>query len=59
MKKEYMDMIIDWSNQQCSPLILKKLGSLAGAQLHNFLPWATKHFFMHVFSASGWNLWTR
>jgi len=30
MKKEYMDMIINWSNKQCSPLILKKLGSLAG-----------------------------
>jgi len=58
MKKEYMDIIIDWSNKQCPPLILKKLESLAGAQLHNFLPLVTKHFFMHAFSASGWNLWT-
>ena len=50
---------MDWSKNQCSPLILKKLSSLTSPKLHNFLPMATKHFFIHAFSASGWNLWTR
>ena len=59
MKKQFMDMIMDWSNDQCLPQILKKLGTLNISQLHDFLPRATKHFLMHAFSASGWNLWTR
>ena len=29
MKKQFMDMIMDWSNEQCSPLDLKMLGSLS------------------------------
>jgi len=50
--------LVQKSNKQWSLLILKKLGSLDGAQLHNLLPLPTKHFFMCVFSTSGWNLWT-
>ncbi|KAF8592785.1 hypothetical protein K439DRAFT_1505031 [Ramaria rubella] len=59
MTKEYMDLIMGWSNQQCPPKTLRLLSNLQSSDYHQSLPVATKHYFMRAFAASGWTIWTR
>ncbi|KAF8578165.1 hypothetical protein K439DRAFT_1621520 [Ramaria rubella] len=59
MTKEYMDLIMGWSNQQCPPETLRLLSNLQSSDYHQSLPVATKHYFMRAFAASGWTIWTR
>jgi hypothetical protein len=59
MKKEYMDLIMEWSNKQCPPTTLRDVGCLSSEEYHRSLPKVTKHYFMCAFAVSGWTIWTR
>jgi hypothetical protein len=58
MTKEYMDKLMERSEQQCPNSILDELGKLSASDFWAKLPFAVKHFMMRAFATSGFTLWT-